>query len=136
MWIRRLYTRPHDGALVAMDSHRRHFTGMLRRYLIARDRTCRTPWCDAPTRHADHPIPARAGGQTNASTGQGLCEACNYTKETAGWRTQPRRHGDIETTTPTGHTYLSRPPPGISRPPPDTGQSRLETYLSDLIIAS
>ncbi|MGH8969587.1 MAG: HNH endonuclease, partial [Actinomycetes bacterium] len=77
---------------------------------------CRTPWCDAPIRHADHVTGHAAGGPTTAGNGQGLCEACNYTKQAPGWRA--REHPDsgpgdhlVETTTPTGHTYPSRPPP-------------------------
>jgi len=47
VWVRRLYTNPEDGQLVAMDSRRRLFDGMLRRMVILRDDTCLTPWCDA-----------------------------------------------------------------------------------------
>ena len=54
VWVRRLYASPVDGTLVAMDSRRRIFDGKLRQFLVIRDQTCRTPWCDAPIRHADH----------------------------------------------------------------------------------
>jgi 5-methylcytosine-specific restriction endonuclease McrA len=50
-----------------------------------RDRTCRTPWCDAPIRHVDHVEPAAAGDPTSAENAQGLCEACNYAKQAPGW---------------------------------------------------
>ena len=36
-WVRRLYTNPATGELVAMDSRRRLFTGQLRQFLIIRD---------------------------------------------------------------------------------------------------
>ncbi len=42
-WLRRLYSDPDTGALVAMDSARRCFDGGLRRFVVARDRRCRTP---------------------------------------------------------------------------------------------
>jgi hypothetical protein len=113
MWVRRLYSAPDTGALVAMDSSRRRFDGQLRRFVISRDRRCRTAWCDAPIRHIDHPIRATEGGQTTAANSQGLCEACNYTKETHGWRTVLRPGRVVETVTPTGHRYHSRPPPGV-----------------------
>jgi hypothetical protein len=116
-WIRRLYTTPDRSALVAMDSGRRPFAGGLRRFLIARDDTCRTPWCDAPIRHLDHVVPIAEGGPTTADNGQGLCEACNYAKEAVGWRAErpPGTHHEVETTTPTGHRYRSRAPhpPGL-----------------------
>ncbi|MEO8827397.1 DUF222 domain-containing protein [Lapillicoccus sp.] len=86
VWLRRLYTHPVDGTLVAMDSTRRTFNGGLRRYLIGRDVTCRTPWCDAPIRHLDHVTDHAAGGPTTAANAQGLCIACNHTKQLPGWQ--------------------------------------------------
>ena len=53
-WLRRVYTRPADGALVAMDAKRRDFPAPLRQLLVVRDQVCRTSWCGAPVRHADH----------------------------------------------------------------------------------
>ena len=139
VWLRRLYTDPDTGGLVAMDSTRRCFTGALRRFLIIRDQRCRTPWCNAPIRHVDHPVPVTDGGQTTAANSQGLCEACNYTKEAPDWRTRLRDDGAVVTTTPTGHRYLSRPPPTVGRPPPSTPPptlpSRLEAHFHDLVLA-
>ncbi|WP_307038001.1 HNH endonuclease signature motif containing protein [Arthrobacter sp. B3I4] len=113
-WVRRLYTAPGTGDLVAMDSRARIFPPGLRRFIQTRDDTCRTPYCDAPIRHLDHIIPWHNDGPTTASNGAGLCEACNHTKETPGWSAQPRpgpgRH-TMELTTPTGHTYYSTAPP-------------------------
>ena len=47
-WIRRLFTTPGTGQLVAMESRRRTFTRAQRLFLRLRDHTCRTPYCDAP----------------------------------------------------------------------------------------
>ena len=118
VWLRRLYARPRTGQLVAMESRRRLFPEGLRQFLTTRDRFCRTPWCGAPIRHADHVTPAAAGGPTSASNGQGLCERCNQTKEAAGWRATAGRDGTIVITSPTGHTYRCKPPPvaGHARP--------------------
>lgn len=111
VWLRRLYTHPRSGRLVAMESARRLFPDPLRRFLLARDQLCRTPWCGAPIRHADHIRPVCAGGQTSAANGQGLCERCNQLKETTGWRSDAQPDGGVEVTTPTGHRYRSKPPP-------------------------
>ena len=73
-----------------MDSRARIFPPGLRRYIQARDDTCRTPYCDAPIRHLDHIVPWHDGGETTAANGAGLCEACNHTKETPGWTRPPR----------------------------------------------
>jgi hypothetical protein len=116
-WWRRVYTRPSDGTLVAMDSHRRRFEGKLRDFVTLRDRVCRTPWCGAPIRHVDHPVAHAKGGATSAANSQGLCEACNYVKEEPGWTTSVGDDGTVGTTTPTGHTYETRPPPIARRRP-------------------
>ncbi len=132
VWLRRLYVDPDDGSLVAMDSHRRTFTGGLRKFLIARDGTCTTPWCDAPIAHLDHIVPHTQGGPTTADNARGTCVRCNLTKEHPGWSAvvEPpdrppgsvgrRRPRTVRLTTPTGHTYPSPAPPLLpGRPPPD-----------------
>jgi hypothetical protein len=113
VWLRRLFTAPGSGQLVAMDSRRRTFPRGLVDLLVARDQTCRTPWCDAPIRHLDHVVPAALGGPTSAANGQGLCEACNYAKQAPGWHARPGPGGAgqlVETCTPTGHRYSSQAP--------------------------
>ncbi|AUZ36780.1 HNH endonuclease [Arthrobacter sp. PGP41] len=129
IWLRRLYTAPGTGDLLAMDSKARLFPPGLRRFLQIRDDTCRTPYCDAPIRHHDHILPRHQSGPTTSTNGQGLCEACNHTKETPGWTAKPvsrpgQRHS-VELQTPTGHTYHSTSPPlpgtaPANTPPPDT----------------
>ncbi len=117
-WVRRLYTSPATGELVAMDSRRRAFPEGIRRYVVARDEVCRTPWCDAPIRHIDHVEGAADGGPTSEANAQGLCEACNYTKETPGWSSSVSRAGPSAVTvrTPTGHRYTSRAPDPPGKP--------------------
>jgi len=127
-WVRRLYTAPDSGEIVAMDSRRRRFDGELRHLLVLRDQFCRTPWCDAPIRHVDHVERAADGGDTSHLNGQGLCEACNYAKEAPGWVAVADevdgRH-TVTTRTPTGHTYTSAAPdpPGPSRAAPFSQQT-------------
>jgi hypothetical protein len=115
VWLRRLYTAPTSGELVAMDSKARLFPPGLRRFIQIRDDTCRTPYCDAPIRHLDHVIPWHNNGPTTSTNGQGLCEACNHTKEAPGWGartvTGPGQRHAVETRTPTGHTYRASAPP-------------------------
>ena len=114
-WIRRLYTKPGTDQLVAMESRRRAFTANQQRFLRLRDQTCRTPWCDAPIRHADHIHPWHGHGKTAIANGQGLCQACNHAKQAPGWQARPGPDGAVTTTTPTGHRYRSREPapPGV-----------------------
>jgi hypothetical protein len=120
VFIRRLFTDPTTGMVTEVDPRRRRFTGALARYLVYRDRHCRTPFCEAPIRHLDHITAHAAGGPTSITNGRGLCERCNYINQLPGWTARlidPDRH-IVETTTPTGHTYRSHPPPAPGREPP------------------
>ncbi|OOP61392.1 hypothetical protein BMF89_12930, partial [Arthrobacter sp. SRS-W-1-2016] len=123
VWLRRLYTAPGTGELVGADSRARLFPAGLRRFIQARDDTCRTPYCDAPIRHIDHIIPWHHDGTTSLANGAGLCEACNHTKELPGWTAQtwtaqngtattsPGTRHVLDIRTPTGHHYRSTAPP-------------------------
>ncbi|WP_426767281.1 HNH endonuclease [Pseudarthrobacter sp. 1G09] len=115
VWVRRLYTAPGTGDLIGMDSKARLFPAGLKRFLQTRDDTCRTPYCDAPIRHHDHIIPWHHGSNTTTANGQGLCEACNHTKESPGWSaataSNPGARHTVKLRTPTGHTYHSTAPP-------------------------
>jgi hypothetical protein len=127
IWFRRALTSADGTQLIGLDSRRRLFPEGLKRFLLLRDKTCRTPWCDAPIRHADHVVPASRGGPTTAGNGQGLCVACNLAKEAAGWsatviddgtrRGAPHR---VRLRTPTGASYDSTAPPPLEsrRPQP------------------
>ena len=110
VWVRRLFTDPVTGGLAAMESRARHFPPSLRRFLVLRDEVCRTPWCNAPIRHADHVVAHAAGGATSAENGQGLCVTCNQVKESRGWSAAVGRDGTVSTSTPTGHRWDSAPP--------------------------
>lgn len=144
VWVRRLYRRAGTGELVALESRARCFPDGLAALITARDQTCRTPWCDAPIRHADHVVPVEAGGPTSYTNGQGLCEACNYAKQAPGWSARPRAEGtahEVDLETPTGHHYLSRapsPPDGETPVPAPAGTStsRIEYAFRDLILAA
>jgi hypothetical protein len=132
MWLRRLYTRPGTDQLTALDSRRRRFTAGQRHYLRLRDQWCRTPWCDAPIRHADHITPALQGGPTTTSNGQGYCVTCNHTKQAPGWHTttppDPGPHL-VQITTPTGHRYHSRAPNLPTTTPTSPLEQRLARYI-------
>ena len=134
VWLRRLYARAGDFALVSMDSRRRLFAGNVRRFIRIRDQRCRTPWCDAPIRQADHAERHADGGPTSVENAQGLCEACNRAKEAPDWHTRRREDGSVVTTTPTGHRYRSPVPrspvyPVLPEPP-----SRIEIAFRNMVL--
>jgi uncharacterized protein DUF222 len=112
--LRRLYRHPSTGALVAMESRSRCFPRGLAQFIELRDQTCRTPYCDAPIRHRDHAQPRSRGGPTAAKNGLGMCEQCNYVKDSPGWRVSAADENGTHTAefvTPTGARYNSTAPP-------------------------
>lgn len=112
-WIRRVYTAPTTGELVAMDSKARKVPQDLKDLIVVRDQFCRTPYCDAPIRHIDHVYQAAKGGETCEVNLNGRCAWCNQTKEVSGWEetvVQGPRHTTI-IKTPSGQMYRSLAPP-------------------------
>jgi hypothetical protein len=113
--LRRLYATPATGALVALESRARVFPKGLADFIGLRDQRCRTPYCDAPIRHRDHAKPHRKGGTTSAVNGLGLCERCNYVKESDDWTVTSTNAENgthtAEFTTPTGVRHRSTAPP-------------------------
>ncbi len=151
VFLRRLYTAPSSGRLLAADAKARLVTGALREVLIARDQRCRTPWCDAPVRHLEHLTTWAEGGETSEANCGGGCERCNYTKQAPGWTARggapPGQRHTVQTTTPTGHVYQSRAPapPGHGATPTPTGRpsagpgprrSPIELHFTDIVLAS
>jgi hypothetical protein len=116
-WWRRLFTAPHGG-VVGGDSERRCFDGTLATLVGYRDGgRCREPFCDAPARETDHIVPHRAGGPTAFTNGRAVCVRSNRVREMPGWAVRLVHDGTgapphtVTTTTPTGHTYVSRAGP-------------------------
>ena len=138
--LRRLYATPETGDLVSMDSSARFFPPALATFIELRDRTCRTPWCDAPIRQTDHVVSNAAGGPTTRLNGQGLCQQCNLAKEGIGWRSRPvtgppgSRH-TVVITLPTGQSLVSTAP-AAPRPAALRHRSAQEWRLLDLVMAS
>ncbi|UYG16178.1 HNH endonuclease [Brachybacterium huguangmaarense] len=92
--MRRLYTHPTTGELVAMDSRARAFPAPLEQMVRWRESTCASPWCNATVRHIDHITPHADGGATSYANAQGLCVRCNLLKDHAGWTVTPTRDDD------------------------------------------
>ncbi len=121
VFLRRVFTRPEDHQLVALEARGRSFPPGLRRKILVRDDICRNLWCDNPAEHADHLKPHKKGGSTSYDNGSGLCASCNQTKENTGWRhTGDPTHLRVET--PTGHIYRAPTPPLVAGQPPPTHQ--------------
>ena len=111
VWLRRVYTRPADGSLVAMDSTAPRVP-----------RTGCAGCCWSGTGPAGPPgagprsgtpttsVPVADGGRPPRRNGQGLCEACNYTKQAPGWTPRPGPDG-------AGDRWSRSPPPPATPTP-------------------
>jgi hypothetical protein len=84
-----------------------------RRFVKARDRTCRHPGCSnrAGLADLDHVIPYACGGETDCTNLCCLCRRHHRLKTHAdGWCYVMTSDGVLSVTTPTGVTRTSRPP--------------------------
>jgi len=75
--LRRLYTHPTSGELVATESRSRAFPAGLAKMIRWRSVTCAGPYCNAQIRQGDHIRPRSEGGPTSFANGNGLCAHCN-----------------------------------------------------------
>ncbi len=92
------------------EPRRRHFDAPTSGHIRARDRRCRQPGCDLKIRHNDHIHAHIDGGVSTTDNGQGLCVRSHTLKHLPGWTVTSKGKATIWRT-PTGHTYISHPPP-------------------------
>jgi hypothetical protein len=81
------------------------------RFVRLRDLTCRAPGCDRPAEHADidHTVPYPAGA-THPGNGKCYCRKHHLIKTFHdGWSDEQLPDGTVVITTPTGHTYTTKP---------------------------
>jgi hypothetical protein len=143
--LKKLYTDPTSGALVAMESRSRIFPDQLGQLIAFRDQHCRHPYCDSPIKHLDHIHPHAQGGPTSFGNGQGLCARHNLIKDTNA-TTHPATNdgtGDITTHLTTSGAEFTSPARDFPHENPDTldsqhywagyrdGKNHTETALKD-----
>ena len=120
-----------------MDPHRRRFDRALRRFVIYRDSVSRRPYSSTPIYDIDHITRYTDGGLTVAANAQGLGKADHTLRDLPDW-TVTAPNGDagdeVRWTTPTGHTYESRPPPilGWGNTPPTRSRHRPRRIIIQL----
>jgi len=121
----RVLTHPITGAILAVDRYRPNAD--LRRLLHARDSRCRFFACGLPpvTQDLDHTIDAAYGGATEEGNLGGLCRRHHVLKHHTAWTVKQLGAGILEWTSPTGATYIDRPPSPVTftihnpEPPPE-----------------
>jgi hypothetical protein len=126
--LRRLVTDPTTGTAIDLGRSRYEVSALLRRWITARDRTCRFPGCRrrASRCQVDHIDPWDDGGPTDAANLQALCTRHHQLKTHRGWRaTRDPSTGRTTWTSPLDRQYLVDPEPvpvtapGSSPPDPD-----------------
>ena len=101
---------PATGEILNVGRTRRIPAG-LKRWLQARDGTCRFPGCSVSVTHAeiDHTTPYSHGGPTDHTNLEHLCPKHHRFKTLGHWKARQPEAGTIEWNSPTGRTYTTDP---------------------------
>ncbi|GAA1355481.1 hypothetical protein GCM10009636_23070 [Arthrobacter koreensis] len=101
---------PATGHILTVGRTRRIPSG-LKRWLQARDGTCRFPGCSVSVTHAeiDHTKPFSRGGPTDHANLEHLCPKHHRFKTLGHWTARQPEPGTIEWHSPTGRTYATDP---------------------------
>lgn len=107
----RVLTHPVNGGVLSVDRYRPPES--LRRHLRSRDERCRFPGWGMPARDSDldHTRDAAFGGETSEENLAALCRRHHVLKHQTPWHVAQLGDGLLEWTSPTGRTYVDKPPP-------------------------
>jgi hypothetical protein len=88
----------------------------VREHVIARDLTCRQPYCGQPAWRGDldHTVPYEQGGPTCSCNLGPVCRGHHRLKQLAGWTLSQPRPGMFTWTTPAGRAYTTGPDAQLS----------------------
>ncbi|MFW0797695.1 HNH endonuclease [Gordonia sp. CPCC 205515] len=129
--LRRLFTRPDDGALVSMESRARAFPKALAHLVRVRDKWCRTAYCGNAIAEIDHARAHAEGGATSADNADGCCRVHNRAKEMPGWSYYVVESGGrhtMEVTTPTGGSHTTTAPAAIGHRPATISRAEIRFH--------
>ncbi|MCQ1957435.1 DUF222 domain-containing protein [Arthrobacter sp. zg-Y826] len=136
---------PQTGEILGVGRRRKVPAG-LRRWLRARDGTCRFPGCRVSTANADidHTVDWAKGGPTDHGNLEHLCRRHHRFKTLGYWEANQPVPGVIEWTSPTGRVYRTEPflelgspdtapNPGMYFTREGQGESDLEVSLQEQV---
>ncbi|MCC3302731.1 HNH endonuclease [Arthrobacter sp. zg-Y895] len=115
---------PKTGEILGVGRRRKVPAG-LRRWLRARDGTCRFPGCRVSTANADidHTVDWARGGPTDHGNLEHLCRRHHRFKTLGFWKACQPTPGVIEWTSPTGRVYKTEPFLELGPPDPAVEQA-------------
>jgi hypothetical protein len=107
----RILTHPLTGVRLAMDRRVYAPPSDLKRWLVARDETCRAPGCGraASLCDVDHVLPWLPAGRTNDDNLAHLCRRHHRLKGSGYWRTELDDRGRMLWVSPWSHRYVTEP---------------------------
>lgn len=123
--MRRMVTDPLTGHLLDLGRRTYRIPDALRRFIEARDQTCRFPGCGrrATKCEIDHATAWSRNGTTDPGNLGALCTRHHRMKTHAGWAiSDSDPSGACTWTSPFGHVYAHHPPPPLP-PIPRAGAS-------------
>lgn len=118
--LQRILTDPITGHVITVDS--RMPDASLKRFLRARDVTCRFPGCMKAAERCDidHTIPHESGGPTSEQNLAHVCRRHHVQKHQKGWDLEQLAGGVMVWRTPDGRRITTEPePPGPKFVPDD-----------------
>ncbi|HVU74113.1 MAG TPA: HNH endonuclease signature motif containing protein [Mycobacteriales bacterium] len=103
--------RFHNPAVKPPATDAYQWTTEQRRYVCARDRTCRFPGCTVAAERCelDHITPHSQGGRTDVDNGVALCKRHHRVKHQPGWKVERSDDGTVIWTGPTDHVLIAEP---------------------------
>jgi hypothetical protein len=115
----RLLTHPETGVVLSVGRDRYAVPSDLRTWLRVRDETCRYPGCSRNASHCDldHTTDWQYGGDTRHDNLAHLCRYHHNLKHHTDWQLAQTGDGNLEWTSPSGHSYATEPATRI-RPAP------------------
>lgn len=107
----RILTHPLTGVRLAMDRRVYAPPSDLKRWLVARDETCRAPGCGraAALCDVDHVLPWLPAGRTNDDNLAHLCRRHHRLKGSGYWRTELDDAGRMLWVSPWSRRYVTEP---------------------------
>ncbi|WP_083934277.1 HNH endonuclease signature motif containing protein [Sciscionella marina] len=104
--VRKILTDPDTGVIRGLGRHCYRPSARQRDYVRLRDQRCRAHGCCRPITEIDHIQEHASNDNTSPDNLQGLCRLDHRMKSVPGWHhALNHRTGELEITTPSGHTY-------------------------------